>query len=290
MIDYIGNICRRLFVRQNRWAKLFRRLPAGEENRPVDEYLSDAGAIQRFRQSLRGAERLRLELLAFQENPQFAELAERFNRLIDRAQQEQRNFADELRFLVSSARNVELHHFAETNQVRKVMKELLKAEKQGDAVAAGINVNSEGKVEWHFYTDILQQDASVPQTPEDPDLARNTVAAMAVESWRMRGAYNRLADQLDERAKNRFLRQISAYFEKLKDSMESTGLRLVNIEGQRFDPGMAVKSLNMGDFDEGDELIVEQMIEPIVMHDDNIHRMGTVILRKEQHEAVLYRN
>jgi hypothetical protein len=62
------------------------------------------------------------------------------------------------------------------------------------------------------------------------------------------------------------------------------GLRLVTIEGQRFDSGTAATALNINDFGPNDEVVIEQMIEPIVMNNLGLVRAGTVMLRKAEHD------
>ena len=42
--------------------------------------------------------------------------------------------------------------------------------------------------------------------------------------------------------------------------------------------GMAVSALNLGDFEPNESLIVEQMIEPIIMIDDKVQKIGVVVL------------
>ncbi len=57
-------------------------------------------------------------------------------------------------------------------------------------------------------------------------------------------------------------------------------MRIVNIEGHPFDPGMAATPLNIEEFGSEDALVVDQMIEPIIMGPDGVARTGTVTLRK----------
>ena len=70
-----------------------------------------------------------------------------------------------------------------------------------------------------------------------------------------------------------------AWFSKRVDkAVDSAGLRILDVKGQLFDPGMAVTALNIEDFDTADELYIEQMMEPIIMKGDSIQKTGTVIL------------
>jgi len=76
--------------------------------------------------------------------------------------------------------------------------------------------------------------------------------------------------------------QLRYFQKKLEESLEASGLRLVNVEGQPFDPGMAASALNIGDFGPDDVLLVEQMVEPIIMGPAGLRKQGTVMLRKAQ--------
>ena len=57
-------------------------------------------------------------------------------------------------------------------------------------------------------------------------------------------------------------------------------LKLVNVEGQPYDAGMAASALNLGDFGPDDVLHVDQMLEPIIMSTNGLRKQGTVMLRK----------
>jgi hypothetical protein len=52
------------------------------------------------------------------------------------------------------------------------------------------------------------------------------------------------------------------------------------LEGQKYDPGVAATALNISDFGPDDELVIEQMVEPIVMGSEGIIRPGTVLLKR----------
>lgn len=59
-------------------------------------------------------------------------------------------------------------------------------------------------------------------------------------------------------------------------------LKLANVEGHPYDPGMAASAINLGDFGPDDVLLVDQMVEPIIMGPDGLVRSGTVTLRKAE--------
>jgi hypothetical protein len=103
---------------------------------------------------------------------------------------------------------------------------------------------------------------------------------IAVESWRFAKLFSRLVSKLDAGEGSRYVNQLRYFQKKLEDSLNASGLKLVNVEGQIFDPGIAASALNIGDFGPDDLLLIEQMVEPIIMGPDGLKKQGTVMLRK----------
>lgn len=103
---------------------------------------------------------------------------------------------------------------------------------------------------------------------------------MAVESWRFARLFSRVVNKLDAGESSRYVNQLRYFQKKLEESLDANGLKLVNVEGQPYDPGMAASALNVGDFGPDDELLVDQMVEPIIMGPEGLRKHGTVMLRK----------
>lgn len=103
---------------------------------------------------------------------------------------------------------------------------------------------------------------------------------VAIESWRLSKLFIRAISKLDAGDSSKYASQLRYFQKRIEESLESGGLRLVNLEGQPFDAGMAASALNGGDFGPDDVLIVDQMVEPIVMGKDGLKKEGTVMLRK----------
>ena len=101
---------------------------------------------------------------------------------------------------------------------------------------------------------------------------------LAIESWRLSRVFQRSIDARDIRAASRQSNQLRYFQRKLQDSLAPLGLRLVDLDGQPYDEGMAAAALNAADFDPDDVLYVDQMMEPIVMGPDGVRRTGTMML------------
>jgi len=103
---------------------------------------------------------------------------------------------------------------------------------------------------------------------------------MAVENWRFFRLFIKVAGKLDAGETAKYVSQLRYFQKKIEDNLESIGLKLVNLEGQSFDTGMAVSVINMDDFGPEDLLAIDQMVEPVIMGVDGVKRPGTVLVRK----------
>lgn len=117
----------------------------------------------------------------------------------------------------------------------------------------------------------------IAATPED---MRDAVISMAVESWRFGRVFDRLLTKLDTGEQTRYKSQFRWFIKKVEEALEQAELRIVNVEGHPFDPGVAATPLNIEEFDAKDSLMVDQMLEPIIMGKEGLVKTGTVTLRK----------
>ncbi len=112
------------------------------------------------------------------------------------------------------------------------------------------------------------------------DRVEKSLIDIAVESWRFCRVFARVVNKLDAGEASRYVNQLRYFQKKVDDSLDAAEMKLVNVEGQPFDPGMAASALNIADFDPDDTLLVDQMVEPIIMGPNGLKKEGTVMLRK----------
>ena len=112
------------------------------------------------------------------------------------------------------------------------------------------------------------------------DILECSLIDIAVESWRFSRLFSRVVNKLDAGEAGRYVNQLRYFQKKVEESLDACGLKFVNVEGQPFDPGMAASALNIGDFGPDDQLLVDQMVEPIIMGPEGIRKQGTVMLKK----------
>ena len=113
-------------------------------------------------------------------------------------------------------------------------------------------------------------------------MLEKTLIDMAIEGWRFAKLFARMMSKLDAGEATRYMSQLRYYIEKLESSLEEAGMRMVNLEGQLYDPGMAVTTLNSADFGPDDQLMIDQMLEPIIMGNEGLLRSGKILLRKAE--------
>lgn len=114
----------------------------------------------------------------------------------------------------------------------------------------------------------------------NPEILFQSVINMAVESWRFGRVFDRLLTKLDAGEQNRYKSQFRWFLKKVEEALDQANLRIVNVEGLPFDPGVAATPLNIEEFGAEDTLMVDQMLEPIIMGKEGLIRTGTVTLRK----------
>ena len=113
-----------------------------------------------------------------------------------------------------------------------------------------------------------------------PEALTETLASIAVESWRITKVFDRLLGKIKVDEQERYRGQLRWFVNKIEEALDEANLRIVNVEGHTFDPGMAATPLNIEEFDSEDTLVVKQMLEPIIMDKEGLIKTGTVILRK----------
>lgn len=106
------------------------------------------------------------------------------------------------------------------------------------------------------------------------------LAGVAGHAWRLSRLARRAIEKLAPQDGARLNNQLRFTDRKLFEELEGVGIRIVDVEGQVFDPGMPVTALNADDFSPSDSLAIDQMIEPIVVGNSGVLKYGVVMLGK----------
>lgn len=115
------------------------------------------------------------------------------------------------------------------------------------------------------------------------EILTNSIVDIVGETFRFKRVFLKAIRKLEAEDQNKYASQFAWFTKRVDKAAENAGLRILDLTGQLYDPGMAVTALNIEDFDVDDELYIEQMMEPVIMKDDQIQKTGTVLLgRVEQ--------
>jgi len=110
---------------------------------------------------------------------------------------------------------------------------------------------------------------------------QDTLVSIASEMFRFRRVFEKAISKLEVQDQIKYTSQFSWFTKKVDEALNESELRLVNLESKNYDPGMAVIPLNIDDFEPDDSLFVAQMVEPIVMKNGQVLKMGTVVLERK---------
>lgn len=110
--------------------------------------------------------------------------------------------------------------------------------------------------------------------------ASDALISLAKESFRFNATFENILRKLDEPNQKRYRSSYPWFKKKIQDVIEEAGLQIVDLTDQKYEQGMSVTVMNMGDFNEDDELFVDQMIEPIITSKSGLVSSGVVLLRR----------
>ena len=118
----------------------------------------------------------------------------------------------------------------------------------------------------------------MPNGPSTDAVQPAVLIDLAVDAWKLARLFERVVARLDAGEQGRYLNQLRFLHRRIDGAVDIAGARLVSIEGQPFQPGQAATPLNLEEFPQDAELVVAQMLEPIVMGPEGVLRMGTMLL------------
>ena len=106
----------------------------------------------------------------------------------------------------------------------------------------------------------------------------NNLISIASELFRVQRVFSKAISKLDVDEQGKYNSQFAWFTKKVTKALDDSGIRMVGLDGQLYDPGMAITPLNIEDFEAEDILYIAQTVEPIIMQDNAVIKTGTVIL------------
>lgn len=104
------------------------------------------------------------------------------------------------------------------------------------------------------------------------------VAQLCVEFWKLLSTSEKALSVLPHKEGKRFEAQLKFSKRQLDVILQELGLRLADFSGEPYHPGLAVSVDNPSEQDDDQDVVVSRTIEPTVMSDMTIVRLGRVIV------------
>ncbi|MBR5153964.1 MAG: hypothetical protein IKW57_04190 [Alphaproteobacteria bacterium] len=102
-----------------------------------------------------------------------------------------------------------------------------------------------------------------------------------LELQRLPKTINKMLMVMPPEEQKRHKAQLTWFFKKADEFIASNGFSFVACEGV-YDVGLPYTPLNLSDFDKDAVLVIDQVIEPTIMHNGKVVKTGTVLLKKAE--------
>ena len=114
-----------------------------------------------------------------------------------------------------------------------------------------------------------------------PDIEQ-TLAGLLVDYWKLARAAGKATNSLPENDAKRLSSQVRYAEKQLQMASKQFGLRLIEFDGEDFNPGMAATADNFDEFDEETSLLVERTLEPTIVNNMRVVRQGRVLVSQKK--------
>lgn len=107
---------------------------------------------------------------------------------------------------------------------------------------------------------------------------QKSLITIASEMFRLRNVFENAISKLEIEERNKYQSQFAWFSKRVYKALDDANLKILNLDGQIYDPGMAVTPINIDDFECDDPLCIIQTLEPIIMKNNSVCKTGTVVL------------
>ena len=111
-----------------------------------------------------------------------------------------------------------------------------------------------------------------------------SVAQLCVEFWKLLNATKKAIERLPESESRRLKGQLNFSDRQLAMLVDQLGLKLIDFETEGFHAGLATSADNAGDYPDETDLVVSKTLEPTVMADMKVIRLGRILVAPAKSE------
>jgi hypothetical protein len=112
----------------------------------------------------------------------------------------------------------------------------------------------------------------------------DAVAQLCVEFWKLSMATRKAIDRLPDGEGRRLEGQLNFSNRQLTMLVDQLGFKLIDFQSEGYHAGMATSADNAGDYPDETDLVVSKTLEPTVMADMKVIRLGRVLVEPAKSE------
>ena len=110
----------------------------------------------------------------------------------------------------------------------------------------------------------------------------NKIITTVVELYKFNTTFSRMLQKISEEDQPRFLNKYQYFSKKIIELADTIDIQVKDFCGFDFDPGLPVSVLNLEDYSIEDELIISQMLEPVIMKKGKLIKTGVALVSKKE--------
>ena len=124
----------------------------------------------------------------------------------------------------------------------------------------------------------LEAAANLPQASEKERIV-DALAETAGEAWQLNRIAARTAARMNFVSAQPFVNGYRWFQRQAEEMLSQVGIQAIDFSGEPYSPGLPVNVLNAHEC-EGDVLRIAQMVEPVIMAQGSVWRMGSAMLEE----------
>ncbi|MCY3674968.1 MAG: hypothetical protein OXH65_09425 [Paracoccaceae bacterium] len=107
-------------------------------------------------------------------------------------------------------------------------------------------------------------------------------AILISDYWRLLRMYKRLVAESKLENQSRLNSHFRNAERRLNQTLDEHKIKLISYEGKPYSPNLAVTVVNHDEFDDNENLLIHQMLEPTIIVGESYHSIGKAILSKKK--------
>jgi len=124
------------------------------------------------------------------------------------------------------------------------------------------------------------EDAQTTASEADVNAVYDVLADVAAQTWRLKQITQRVLMHMSLLDQEPFINGYRWYIRQMDTALSGLDVQAVDFKGEAYSPGLPVKALNAHEWD-GEALRIAQTVEPVLMVQGSVWRIGSVMLEAE---------